>query len=143
MIGRIVEIAEDQRYLSVSRGFMVVKSSEGEREELGRVPLDDICAVIANAHGIIYSNNLLVALAERGAPFVICGANHNAVGMIWPVDGNFQQAKRFDAQIAATKPEQKRIWAEVVRSKLQQQAAVLEACGLPDAPLLALIKQVK
>lgn len=70
MIGRIVEIADDRRHLFVNRGFMVVRDTEGERKELGQVPLDDIAAVIANAHGITYTNNLLVALAERGAPFV-------------------------------------------------------------------------
>ncbi len=143
MIGRIVEVADDKRHLFASRGFMVVQDTEGERKELGQVPLDDIAAVIANAHGLSYTNNLLVALAERGAPFVLCAANHNAIGMLWPIDGNFQQAKRFDAQIAATLPTHKRLWAEVVRSKLQQQAAALEAAGAPVAPLAALTKKVR
>lgn len=49
MVGRIVEIADDRRHLFVHRGFMVVKDTEGERKELGQVPLDDIAAVIANA----------------------------------------------------------------------------------------------
>ena len=101
MIGRIVEIADDRRHLFVNRGFMVVKDTEGDRKELGQVPLDDIAAVIANAHGLSYTNNLLVALAERGAPFVLCGANHNAVGMLLPVDGHHVQAHRIEAQIAA------------------------------------------
>lgn len=143
MIGRIVEVADDRRHLFMSRGFMVVQDSEGERKELGQVPLDDIAAVIANAHGLSYTNNLLVALAERGAPFVLCAANHNAVGMLLPIDGNYQQAKRFDAQIAATKPMAKRLWAEVVRAKLEQQAAALEAAGAPTAPLTALVSKVR
>lgn len=143
MIGRIVEVADDKRHLFASRGFLVVQDSEGERKELGQVPLDDIAAVIANAHGLSYTNNLLVALTERGAPFVLCAANHNAIGMLWPIDGNFQQAKRFDAQIAATLPTRKRLWAEVVRSKLQQQAAALEVAGALVAPLLALTRKVR
>ncbi len=143
MIGRIVEVADDRRYLFVSRGFLVVQDTEGERKDLGQVPLDDIAAVIANAHGLSYSNNLLVALAERGTPFVLCAANHNAVGMLWPVDGNFRQAKRFDAQLAATKPIHKRLWADIVRSKLQQQAAALEAAGAFVAPLAALVPKVR
>ena len=143
MIGRIIEVADDRRHLFVSRGFMVVQDTEGERKELGQVPLDDIAAVIANAHGLSYTNNLLVQLAERCAPFVLCGPNHNAVGMIFPVDGNYQQAKRFDAQIAAPKPTHKRLWAEVVRAKLQQQAAALEAVGAPTAPLSALVRKVR
>lgn len=143
MIGRIVEVADDRRHLSMHRGFMVVQDTEGERKELGQVPLDDIAAVIANAHGLSYTNNLLVALAERGAPFVLCAANHNAVGMLLPIDGNFEQAKRIEAQIAASLPTHKRLWAAVVRSKLEQQAAALEATGAPTAPLTALVSKVK
>lgn len=103
MLGRIVEIAEDQRYLSMLRGFMVIESTGSERKELGRIPSDDIGAVISNAHGLSYTNNLLVALADRGAPFVLCGSNHNVVGMLFSADGNHHQAKRFDAQISASK----------------------------------------
>ena len=143
MIGRIIEVADDRRHLFVSRGFMVVQDTEGERKELGQVPLDDIAAVIANAHGLSYTNNLLVALAERCAPFVLCGANHNAVGMIVPIDGNYQQAKRYDAQINAPKPTHKRMWAEVVRARLEQQAAALEAAGAATAPLTALVRKVR
>lgn len=143
MIGRIVEVADDKRYLFVSRGFMVVAQSDGDRKELGQIPLDDIAAVIANAHGMTYTNNLLVALAERCAPFVLCGSNHNAVGMLLPIEGNYQQAKRFDAQIAASKPTHKRLWAEIVKSKLQQQAAALEAAGANPIPLEALVKKVR
>ena len=143
MIGRIVEVADDKRHLFLSRGFLVVQDTEGERKELGQVPLDDIAAVIANAHGLSYTNNLLVALAERCAPFVLCAANHNAVGMLLPIDGNYQQAKRFDAQLAAGQPLKKRLWAEIVKSKLQQQAAALEAAGAPFIPLSALVRKVR
>lgn len=143
MLGRIVEIAEDRRHLSVLRGFMVVQSTEGDRPELGRVPLDDIAAVIANAYGLSYTNNLLVALAEQGAPFVLCAANHNAVGMLLPIDGNHHQAKRIEAQIEAKQPTHKRLWACIVRNKLEQQAAALQAVGRPHAPLSSLANKVK
>ncbi len=143
MIGRIVEVADDRRHLFMHRGFMVVQDTEGDRKELGQVPLDDIAAVIANAHGLSYTNNLLAALAERGAPFVLCAANHNAVGMLLPIEGNFEQSHRIEAQIAASQPTHKRLWAAVVRSKLEQQAAALEAAGMPTAPLTALAAKVK
>lgn len=143
MIGRIVEIADDRRHLFVNRGFMVIRDTEGERKELGQVPLDDISAVIANAHGITYTNNLLVALAERGSPFVLCSANHNAVGMLLTLDGHHIQAKRIEAQIAASQPTHKRLWSSIVKAKLEQQAAALEACGQATGPITALIPKVK
>ena len=96
MIGRTVEIAQDGRHLSLSRGFLVV-SERGE--ELGRVPLDDIGALVANAHGLTYSNNLLLALAERNAAVVLCGPNHLPSAIIWPVESHHVQAARMSAQI--------------------------------------------
>jgi CRISPR-associated protein Cas1 len=143
MIGRIVEIADDNRHLSLQRGFMVVTDTGRERKEIGQVPIDDIAAIIANAHGMSYTNNLLVALAERGAPFVLCGANHNPAGMLIGVDGNYNQARRFDAQIAASKPTHKRMWAEIVRSKVAQQAAVIEATGGNPTPLTTMLNKIK
>src|SRR5690606_31179685 len=143
MIGRIVEIADDRRHLFAHRGFMVVRDTQGERKELGQVPLDDIAAVIANAHGLTYTNNLLVALAQRGAPFALCAANHSPVGMLLPTDGNYEQSRRIAAQLMAKRPVVKQMWAAIVRSKLEQQAAILDAVGAPSVPLLALAKRVK
>lgn len=143
MIGRIVEVADERRHLSLSRGFLVVQDTEGERPVIGQVPLDDIAALIANAHGISYTNNLLVALSERGVPFVLCAANHNAVGMLLPIESNFEQSHRMEAQITASQPTHKRLWAAVVRAKLEQQAAALDAAGAPATPLSALAVKVR
>ena len=143
MLGRVVEIAEDGRHLTISRGFLVIAETSGERKELGQVPLDDVGALIGNAHGLSYTNNVLVSLAERGAPFVLCGRNHNVVGMLLPGEGHLLQARRFDAQIGAGRPLKKRLWAEIVKCKLRQQAAALEAAGAPVVPISSLIPKVR
>ena len=142
MIGRIVEIAENNRHLAVFYGFMVVKESKTQTE-IKRIALDSIVAVIGNAHGLSYSNNLLVALAKEGIPFVLCAANHNAVGMLLPLDGNFEQSRRIDAQIKAALPLHKRLWAKVVRAKLEQQALLLERLDIPCEVLWRLSRSVK
>lgn len=140
MPGRIVEIAEDGRHLMAHRGFMVIKTGG---EELGRVALDDIDAVIANAHGLTYSNNLLVALAERGAGLVLCAANHRPAAWLWPADGHHAQSARIAAQLDATRPLAKRLWQIVVRAKIAQQAAVLRALGQPDGGFGLLTRKVR
>lgn len=140
MIGRIVEIAADGRYLHVLRGFLIVES---KGEEVGRIALDDIAAVIANAHGLIYSNNLLVALAEREVPFVLCGNNHKPVGILWPLEGHHRQAARMDAQLAAPAPMRKRLWREIVQAKISWQAHALTQVGEPATLLQPLLSKVK
>lgn len=138
--GRTVEIAEDGRHLLVSRGFLVV---EAERQELGRIPLDDVGVLIVNAHGTTYSNNLLVKLAEKGAAVVLCGANHAPVAWMWPLVGNHIQAARMRAQLSASKPLAKRLWQIVIKSKIEQQAAVLQALGRPAGAFDLLIRDVR
>jgi CRISPR-associated protein Cas1 len=126
MIGRVIEVAQDGRHLAADRGFLTVSADGGE---VGRIPLDDIGVVIVNAHGVTYSNNLIVRLAERGAGVVVCGANHNPVAWLWPVVGHHDQANRIRAQIEASKPLNKRLWQALVRAKIRQQGAVLDALG--------------
>lgn len=140
MPGRIIEIGESKRYLSLKRGFMVINH---RGEELARVPLDDLAAVIATGHGTTHSSNLLAALAERGVPFVLCAENHLPVGMLLSVDGHYHQAKRIDAQLASRRPQRKRLWQTLVRAKLQMQAASLRELGQPHAPLTALVAKVR
>jgi CRISPR-associated protein Cas1 len=140
MIGRIVEIAGDSRYLSLDRGFLVV-SHKGE--EIGRTPIDDVAALIGNAHGLVYSNNLLVALAERGAPFVLCGSHHRPVGMLWPVEGHHRQAARMDAQLRASLPLRKRLWKQITQAKIGMQAAVIGLFDGPEPPLRRLANSVR
>lgn len=143
MIGRIVEIANDARHLALYRGFLTIKNKEAQGEELGRIPLDNILAVIAHAHGLSYTNNVLCSLAERGIPFVLCNDLHEVVGMLWPVSGHHQQAKRFDAQISATEAKKRALWAKIVRSKIQQQELLLEKLGFHSVAIQRLLKQVK
>jgi CRISP-associated protein Cas1 len=140
MVGRVVEVATDGRYLSVDRGFLVV----AERQtEIGRVPLDEMAALIANAHGLTLSNNLLVRLAERGIPVVLCGANHMPAAIVWPVDGHHAQTGRMADQMGAALPLKKRLWAQLVRAKILAQGAVLAAIGAPSGGFRLLSRKTR
>jgi CRISPR-associated protein Cas1 len=140
MPDRIVEIVTDGRHLAVDRGFMTV-SEKGQ--EIARIPLDDISALIGTAHGLTYSNNLLVELARRNVVFVFCAANHTPIGFLWAVDGFHQQAARIDAQLESTLPKSKQIWKQIVQAKIEQQAAVLEAIGQNPISVSALARKVR
>lgn len=63
-----IDISVNGRHLSRERGFLLI--SEGHAE-IARVPLDDIGAIIVHAHGVTYTNSLLVELANRGVIFVL------------------------------------------------------------------------
>jgi CRISPR-associated protein Cas1 len=124
---RIVDIATDGRHLSAHRGFLIVSE---DRVEVGRVPLDDVAAVIVHAHGITWSTNVVVALAQRGAVMLLCGSNHAPVAVCLPLDGHHAQNSRIRAQWEAGRPLSKQLWRRIVVAKIRWQAAALEASGV-------------
>ncbi|MCF6199931.1 MAG: type II CRISPR-associated endonuclease Cas1 [Hyphomicrobiaceae bacterium] len=140
MVGRIIEVASDGVHLSTERGFMRVCNKS---EEIGRIPLDDISALIVHAHGSTYSTNLVDRLARRGTPIIVCASNHTPVAIIWPLDGHFEQGFRMQAQARASKPLNKRLWQALIRAKIQNQAYVIAQDSKPDARLKRLAKQVR
>lgn len=137
---RIVDIETDGRHLAAFRGFLVVSE---DSNEVGRVPLDDILGVIVHAHGITYSNNLLVALAARNAVLVICTPNHAPTACVWPLSGHHAQGARIQAQIEMTRPFRKQAWRQIVVSKIRMQQAVLEASGQSPGMFEILARKVR
>lgn len=140
MVGRVVEVATDGRHLAVDRGFLTVAEKGAE---VGRVPLDDLAALVANAHGLTYSNNLLVTLAARGVPVVLCGANHRPAALVWPVDGHHAQAGRMSDQAKASAPLKKRLWQQIVQAKILAQGATLAAVGAEAGGFRLLARKVR
>ncbi len=136
---QIVDISTDGRHLSRDRGFL--KVSEGSKE-IGRIPLDQIAAVIVHAHGTTWSCSVLTELADRGAPVVLCGANHAPRSVLLPLDGHHAQGARLRAQWGAKAPLMKQAWKQIVISKITMQAAALEAIGEAHAPVAMLRRKV-
>lgn len=136
---QIVDIATDGRHLSKDRGFLKVTENGAE---VGRTPLDRIAGVIVHAHGTTWSMSLMTALADRGAPVVLCGRNHAPKAVLMPLDGHHAQGRRLQAQWRAKAPLIKQAWKQVVAAKIAMQAAVLDAVGQPSAPLTTMIRKV-
>ena len=139
MRNRVVEIANDGRRLSKARGFMVVSFQE---EEV-RMPLDDIGVVIVSGRGASYTNSLLVSLAERCVPLVICNTRYVPTAWLWPIEGHHTQARCMRAQIDAPKPLCKQIWRDLIRTKISLQSAVADYAGGAGKALLSHSKRVK
>jgi len=135
----IIEITSDAVHLSAYRGFMKIEQAGAE---IGRVPFDDIGAVIVRGHGSTFSVNLCARLSEAGAPMVICGSNQSPTALLWPVQGHYEQGRRMEAQAALTRPQRKRLWRDLVIAKITAQASVLAATVGPDARLERMTREV-
>lgn len=140
MSGRILEISQNGRSLHLERGFIAIRE---DGKALGRVPIDDIDAVIASAHGITWSNKALSALSAQGSPVVILGENFHPASIIMPISGHHDQGRRMRAQAGAKLPLRKRLWADLVRAKIKAQSAALEQIGLSTTRLDIIRSEVR
>ncbi len=124
MTGSIIEIGQDGRHISLFRGFL--KISQGE-DELARIPLDSISAMLLNGHQATITQNILLACADEGIPVIICGSNHQPAGILWPVVSHHKQAGNLQAQLESSKPLAKQLWKQLIQSKIAGQHQVLLA----------------
>lgn len=140
MSRRVIEISSGNKHLGTYRGFL--KISENGQEK-GRVALDDICSVIVAGHGNTYSNDLVVALAERNIWMVICGQNYLPAAWLQPTHSNFAEAQRIDYQLSLSAPQKKRLWQQVIRTKILGQAELLDKSGQESERLKRLASEVR
>lgn len=133
MVTQVVEIAGDGRHVSRKRGFLHVAE---DGAEVGRVPLDDVTALVLTSRGVTLSKSLMAALAERGAVVVTCGANWHPVSFTLPYGTHFDAAGILHDQIACSRPLKKRLWQAIVREKIANQKTVLDwhapGCGAAE-----------
>ena len=140
MVGQIVEITDPGHWLKKSRGFLQVHNSG---QLLGQIPLDDIHAVLVSVPGCGVSSVLLDNLANRGIPLVVCGQNYMPSSWTIPVKGAVRQFQVMQAQANLSAPRRKRFWQRVVRSKVANQAEVLDRAGKRCRDLARMVRKVK
>ena len=138
--GRIIEISGLGHFLHKDRGSLVISR---ENQKLHSVAFDDIQAMVFSAYDLCYTHNLLEEFAKRNIPVVFCDKKHIPSSLILPFDGYFHQSRRMLSQAQATKPTNKRLWKEIIVSKILQQAMALELFGKKHQYLLELSKEVK
>ncbi|MEM7047902.1 MAG: type II CRISPR-associated endonuclease Cas1 [Pseudomonadota bacterium] len=140
MADQIVEITQTGHALGKVRGFLEVR---GEGKTLGKVPLDDILAIIIAVPGCTISTVLLDDLSQRSVPVVICGRNYLPTTLLLPVLGYGRQFQVMRSQSRVSEPRRKRAWQAIVRGKIRNQATVLERAGQNATRLNRLAQQVK
>ncbi len=129
MLNRVLEIAEENRYISLKRGFIVIQQGD---LELGSVPLDDIAVLLLSAQGVTITKNVLNALSEKGCITIFCGANYIPQSMVLPIASHTYFTKIIKTQISASEPFKKRVWQQIVIQKIKNQSLSLKNCNKQD-----------
>ncbi len=122
-------------YLSQKNGQLVIKKPEQETYEdevkpLSEItrPIEDIGIVILDHKRITITSGALEALLENNCAVITCNSKNMPVGLLLPLYGNTTQNERFRQQLDASVPLMKQLWQQTIKSKIENQAAVLKEC---------------
>lgn len=137
---RIIEIAETSAFLSLENHLLKIRLPSGPPVT---VPVKEVqCLILANP-AVTVTGCLLAALAAEGCMVLISGPDRLPAAMQLPLEGNYIQTQRFQAQIDAPKPLSKRLWQIIVKEKILNQAELLRELHGEDFGLSMLAKQVR
>ena len=100
------------------------------------VPLEDINCLVLEHAGIMISSGVLQRLSENGCLVYICDEKHLPSTVVLPMARHSRHFKMLTAQLAITKPRQNRIWQQIVKQKIANQAMCLKLCGKKNADQL-------
>lgn len=138
MSGCIIEINEDGRHLSLSKGFLLVNFDE---KIILKTPLDEIASIIINCYQLTYSHAVLLELIKRNIIFIACSNNHLPAAIFWPVESHYHQCLIMQAQVKASSLN-KELWKIIVHAKILNQQRLLEKVGINGGSLIELSKGI-
>lgn len=123
---RIIFIA-NKCYLSTKHNCLVIDN--GEKDS---VPIEDIRCVMIDNRQTTMSAALMSKMASSGAAVMICDDYHMPTSILLPMNQYSRQLKVLQLQLDQTIPFKKRLWTQIVKSKINNQAKCLCFCGMND-----------
>ncbi len=119
---RIIQITKPCR-LSVKDKQLLYAPQEGD--EL-KIPLEDISVLILENKQITLSNYLFSELSEYDIVFFSCDGCHLPSGVFFPFHNHSRYSEIAWQQVEMSEPLKKRLWQEIVKAKINNQAMCLE-----------------
>ena len=121
MTWRSVVITKPSYLKLKDQGLVVVQD-----EEEVRVPLEDIAVLLIDNPQVTLSSQLLSACASKQVTLITVGADHHPNGVLLPFIPHSRALQVIHRQINLGKPHAKRLWQQLVRQKIMNQAHTLQ-----------------
>ncbi len=108
------------------RARQIVVAQEGAEVALAA---EDVAYIVLDTPQATLTTALLAACMEHGIAVVVTDPAHHPSGLLLPFHRHHRQAAVAALQVAASAPLRKRLWQALVRAKIANQAAALDAVG--------------
>lgn len=118
-----------------------VRTNQLVIDDLHKVPIEDIDSVLIENPRTNITAYLLQKLADEGVCVFFCDEKHMPNAVLTPLNCHSRKLKILNAQINAKAPTLKKLWKEIIKAKIENQAKVLEIMEI-DSNLLDISKKV-
>jgi CRISPR-associated protein Cas1 len=140
MIKRTVDISE-RAYLHIENRQLLV---DRQGETVARIAVEDLGILILQHPEIVITQSVVTLCQVHNVAVVFCNERHLPISVVLPLwDGNSTHTRVLREQISVTAPTRKRLWQQVVKQKIVEQALTLESFGISATGLLRLRDKVK
>lgn len=116
---------------------------EQKKNEIERVPIEDIGVLILSNPAITISSRLISSCQQNNCIIVFCDSKHLPVSVLLPLSGNSLHSKVLNIQTSVKKPTKKRLWQKIVVAKIESQAKALLSCGKNSSAIESMKSRVK
>lgn len=114
--------------LSVKQGQMVLERQDGTFT----FPLEDMAFLILDTQQVSLSAAVLARCAESGCLIVSCDGRHMPCGALVPYHSFHRHTETMLAQMSLSEPRRKRLWQQIVKRKIRNQAQCLREADRPE-----------
>jgi len=132
-ISRAAHLSLDKTRISV-RFF---DDDDGENSEPLFFPIEDAAWVILDNSRSTLSARLISACMEAGTPIIFSDTRHHPCGIALSFHQHYAQTEVSRAQVMLSMPLKKRLWSQIVKAKIVNQAQTLAYQQHRDADMLA------
>lgn len=140
MIAKTISFANPGRLTSKDEQ-LVWDSADGIHRTF---PIEDLGFVILESNRISISSHALERLAFNNVALVVCDQSHMPKAQLLSLNANTLTQEVVSGQLSATDAVNGRIWRQLCRQKIINQAAVLKKLDLPNVQrLLNMAESVK
>lgn len=121
-----------QSKISYKNRFLVVKQENDEKY----IHLSEIDTIIVDSISVSVSAYLLKELADNKINIIFCNEKHNPFGEVVPYYSKHNTSKMIKEQIKWKVSDKDKIWAEIVKNKIMNQALLLKKTKSPKYKLI-------
>lgn len=114
-------------------------------DDTAKIHLSEISSIILQDTQVYISAYLLSELAKSKIALIVADEKCNPIGQYLPLYGAYNTSKRVSEQLVWGEPVKKRVWQQVVKEKIRQQARLLEEqeCLVQACTLMEGINEVR